>query len=704
VPASELKVLLLEDVDTDAELALRELRRAGMSHVSARAENEAQFREALAQFQPDIVLSDFSLPHFDGLSALRIVRAASRHMPFIFVSGTIGEDRAVESLREGATDYVLKTKLSRLPQAVARAVAESGERAARAQAEEALRLTQQAVESSLDPVIITRDQTQGAPIVYVNHAFERITGYSAAEAVGRNCNFLQRGDRAQPDLVGIRTAVAKGQEVRALLRNYRKDGSLFWNELHITPVRRPDSEEITHFVGVVHDVTETRRYQEQLERQANYDALTGLPNRHLLHERLAQLIAGAQRHERKVLVLFVDLDNFKLVNDSLGHVIGDKLLCVIAERLVQRVRHEDTVARVGGDEFVVILTEQGDASRSHEAIERIHECVAQPCQIDGHELAVTASIGVAMYPHDAADAHALLRLADVAMYRSKELGRSGYQFYTAEMTARIRDRVALEGALRHALEREEFHLHYQPQFELSSGRIIGMEALIRWESRELGAISPVRFIPLAEETGLIIPIGRWVLQTACAFTRSLQRSGFADIGVAVNLSARQFRQKDLAQSVADVLAQTELEARFLELEITESMVMHSVEDVLATLKDLHGMGLTLSVDDFGTGYSSLAYLKRFPVHRLKVDRSFVQDIGADEDDTAIVRSIIALGHSLQLQVIAEGVETQAQLDFLSRAGCDQAQGYLLARPMAPDRLRTFLIRRPQFHDGNFSPG
>ncbi|MCW5622822.1 MAG: diguanylate cyclase, partial [Burkholderiales bacterium] len=448
---SELKVLLLEDIDTDAELATRELRRSGLDCQTCRVQTEAQFRQALVSFEPDVVLADFSMPGFDGLSALRIARVLKPGTPFIFVSGTIGEDRAVESLREGATDYVLKTRLSRLPAAVTRAITERTERTARKQAEEALRLTQQAIESSINPIIITGDQKDGAPIVYVNPAFERITGYAHDEVLGRNCRFLQGDDRTQQDLRKVRLALDQGHEARALLRNYRKDGSLFWNELYVTPVRRPDSSAVTHFVGVLHDVTDMKHYQEQLERQANYDALTGLANRNLLRDRLDQAIAAADRYDRPAMVLFVDLDNFKLINDTLGHVIGDALLVEVARRLSDCVRLGDTVARVAGDEFVVVLSDQGDEERGHEAIAGLQRSLSEPCEIQGNEITVTASIGTAMYPHDATDPESLVRLADVAMHRAKEMGRNSYQFYREEMTARIRNRVALEGGLRRAL-------------------------------------------------------------------------------------------------------------------------------------------------------------------------------------------------------------------------------------------------------------
>jgi diguanylate cyclase (GGDEF)-like protein/PAS domain S-box-containing protein len=698
-----LKVLMLEDVAADAELSLRELRSAGLRCEARRVESEEAFRSELEAFDPHVVLSDFSLPHFDGASALKLAQRVKPHTPFIFVSGSIGEDTAVQALRLGATDYVLKTNLVRLPSAVARAVEEAGERAARALAEEALRLSERAVEVSVNPIIITGDAFKGYRIVYVNPAFERVTGYKQLEVIGRDCSFLQGHDREQPELPRLREALDKGRDIQVVLRNYRKDGSLFWNDLYVTPVRDPASGQITHFVGVQHDITETKRYQEQLERQANHDELTGLANRSLLNDRLEQALATAQRYGRVVMVALADLDNFKLINDTLGHSIGDRLLQLVAERLLTCVRRGDTVARLGGDEFVLVLADQMHEAHGHDAVERVQRAIAETFHVGGHELRVSCSIGVSVYPDDGGDGETLTRLADVAMYRAKELGRSGYQFYTQEMTARIRERVALEHGLRQAVERGEFSLHYQPQFAIAGRKVIGMEALIRWQHPQLGLVSPSKFIPLAEETGLIVPIGNWVLREACMELIRMHAAGHEGLVVAVNLSARQLRQKDLVACVSAIIDETGMNPHCLELEITESMVMHNVEEVLVILAQLEEMGIKLSVDDFGTGYSSLSYLKRFPVHQLKIDRSFVRDIGTDADDTAIAQSIIALGHALDLVVLAEGVETEQQLEFLRQTGCDYAQGYLLCRPLPVEGLRAFMAGLAQQQPGAPSP-
>ena len=435
----------------------------------------------------------------------------------------------------------------------------------------------------------------------------------------------------------------------------------------------------------MHYSIERKRYQVQLEHQANYDSLTGLPNRTLLHDRLKQAVY-AQRTPRNIAVVFMDLDHFKFVNDSLGHSTGDKLLKAMGERLRAALREGDTVGRVGGDEFVLILADQNNEEVIFRAMQRISAKVAEPIVIDGKELYVTCSAGISLYPQDGPDVDTLLKNADAAMYRAKEHGRSNFQFYTSEMNERVNERLALEGALRRALEREEFLLHYQQKIDLRSGAIVGAEALVRWLHPEWGLVRPARFIALAEETGLIVPLGEWVLREACRQTRAWLDEGLKPGVVSVNLSARQFRQQDLVRMVSRILEETRLDPAHLEMELTESMVMHNVEQAIATLQGLKSLGIRLSVDDFGTGYSSLSYLKDLPIDALKIDRSFVRDIGggAEAGEGVLAQAIISLGHNLHLKVIAEGVETDAQVRFLKRHGCDEVQGFLYGEPVAPE--------------------
>ena len=429
----------------------------------------------------------------------------------------------------------------------------------------------------------------------------------------------------------------------------------------------------------------TERTQANLYRLAHFDALTGLPNRLLFLDRLSQMMAQANRNERLVAIMLLDLDRFKAINDTLGHTMGDLLLKGVAERLAGCVRGDDTVARLGGDEFIVLLPEIRYIEDAATVARKILNALAQPFPLDGHEIFIGTSIGIALYPFDE-ELNALLRNADTAMYEAKQQGGNNYQFYSAEMNTASLKHLSLEGALRRALERGEFELHYQPQIDLTRGEIVGVEALVRWRHPDLGLLGPMEFIPLAEENGLIVPIGEWVLRTACAQVRAWQEAGLRPIRVAVNLSARQFYQKDLVGTVARILEQTGLDSRYLELEITESCLMQNTQTTVALLTELSRLGVRFSIDDFGTGYSSLSYLKRFPIDTLKIDRSFVCDIGTDPDDAAIVKAIIALAKSLEMHVIAEGVETPEQLHFLRTHGCNEIQGYLVSRPLPADEV------------------
>jgi diguanylate cyclase (GGDEF)-like protein/PAS domain S-box-containing protein len=459
-------------------------------------------------------------------------------------------------------------------------------------------------------------------------------------------------------------------------------------------VREPDQIEIqlvdmaTRIAGIA---IERQLAEERINHMAHHDALTGLPNRVLLMDRLDQAILAAQRNERSVTVAFIDLDNFKVINDSLGHGCGDELLKIMADRMLRCVRGSDTVVRLGGDEFVILLTNQSAAvGRSAEMIAKLQTRITEPVSIDGHLLQVTCSMGLAAYPKDGADASTLLMNADAAMYRAKELGRNNYQFCTAWLSTKNQEKLALQEGLRNALAREEFVLVYQPQVDLTTKRIFAAEALIRWQHPHLGLVSPAKFIPVAEETGLIAPIGDWVLKAACRQNKIWQDNGARPISVSVNVSARQFMDRHWVSRVAQVLRESGLPAKYLELELTESLIMRDVKQAIATMRDLRAMDVQLSIDDFGTGYSSLNALKTFPVARLKLDSSFVRDIPHHSDDNAIAIAVISLGHQLGLKVIAEGVETAEQLQFLTDNGCDEFQGYHFSRPVPPAEIEALL--------------
>lgn len=461
-------------------------------------------------------------------------------------------------------------------------------------------------------------------------------------------------------------------------------------------VREPTADETqlvdmaTRIAGIA---IERKQAEDRIQYMASHDVLTGLANRAVLNERLVQAIAHAKRNDRGVSVVFLDLDNFKTVNDSLGHNVGDELLKCVAARMRECVSASDTVIRLGGDEFVILLTDQAKAPyKNSEALQHIIASVAVPMDIQGHRLGVTCSMGIANYPGDGDTSEALLANADAAMYKAKEAGRDNFQFYSPELNTLVNRKFLLQQELREALGREELILHYQPQVDLRTGKIFAVEALLRWNHPTLGNLSPVQFIPLAEETGLIIPIGHWVIQEACRQNKAWQDAGLPPINVCVNVSARQFREKMLVGSVIDALRTSGMDARFLELELTESLVMHNVDQAIATMNAIQALGVQLSIDDFGTGYSSLSALKNFPVARLKIDKSFVAELASNENDKAVASAIISLGQKLNLRVIAEGVETSEQVEFLRENNCDEIQGYHFSKPVPAAELEKLLLR------------
>lgn len=436
---------------------------------------------------------------------------------------------------------------------------------------------------------------------------------------------------------------------------------------------------------------ERNRNERKLRNLVYYDSLTGLPNRQLLLDRLMQAIAQAARQETLVGLLLLDLDRFKLVNDTLGHEFGDKLLTQVAQRIGRCIRDSDTLARLGGDEFVVVLNGIDKAQDAAKVAKKIIDNLSKPIVIDGHEVFVTTSIGISLFPNDGMDKNALITNADVAMYRAKEEGRNHFQFYTYGMNATTVENLALENDLRRAIERDELLLHYQPQISLPDRKIVGFEALVRWQHPELGLVPPARFIPIAEDTGLIVPIGKQVLMTACTQAKEWLDAGLQPVSISVNMSSHQFHREDMLQMVGNTLEETGLGADHLILEITESSLMQKPEDAVVTMSLLKNMGVRIAIDDFGTGYSSLGHLKRFPLHSLKIDRSFVDDVTENPEDAAIVRAILAMSRSLKLKVVAEGVETEKQLEFLDKAGCDEVQGYLISKPVPADEIaRNFL--------------
>jgi diguanylate cyclase (GGDEF)-like protein/PAS domain S-box-containing protein len=523
-----------------------------------------------------------------------------------------------------------------------------------------------------------------------NPALANIYGFDSPEELIASLQNIARELYVDPErrLEFMRIITSRGTIAGFESQVYRKNGDIIWISENARVVV-DENGAVEGYEGTVEDITERKLYQSRIEQQANFDPLTGLANRSLLQDRLGQAILTAASFNTGLAVAFIDLDRFKFINDTLGHHVGDEMLKIMAARLRACVHERDTVARLGGDEFVLLLNSPGSADEVRSVLERMLTTVTQPWITDHGEYQVTCSIGIALYPDDGADAQTLLKHADSAMYRAKDSGRNQFQFFTREINRLMTERLELEGKLRRALERNQFQLHYQPRIDLPTGKILGAEALIRWYLPGEDPILPGRFIPLAEETGLIIPIGKWVLRTACAQNKAWQDMGLPPSMVSVNVSARQFRANNFVRSVADALRETGLDPKYLEIELTES-VMHDAPQLVGMLGELKRIGVQVAIDDFGTGYSSLSSLKRFPVDRLKVDRSFVEHIANDADDAALVRTIITLGRNLGLKVVAEGVETAEQLQFLREHACDEIQGFYFSRAVPTQQFEELL--------------
>ncbi len=536
----------------------------------------------------------------------------------------------------------------------------------------------------------------------VNPALAAIYGFSSGAELIASIGDIQHQIYTDPSRRAefMRLMRESGVVTNFVSEIRRKDGDDIWISENARAVQ-DEAGNLLFYEGTVEDVTETKLNQEKLEHLANHDPVTGLPNRLLMNDRLRQMMLSAQRSKSIVAVALVDLDHFKLINDTFGHNRGDQLLQTMSHRMLACVREADTVVRLGGDEFVLLLSGAGRGEAMSQVVQRVLQTIARPSQIEGRELSVSCSVGVSIFPRDGRDVQTLLKNADTAMYKAKELGRNNFQFYSPEMNTVITERLEMQSALRRAVEHKQFALLYQPKVDLVTGQIAGMEALLRVKG-ENGELSlPENFITLAEESGLIVQIGEWVMREACNFNKSLQERGLPPMRVAINLSARQLTRYDLVRAVEQALQHAELSAEYLELELTESMVMHDPEGVIATLAQLQALGIQLSIDDFGTGYSSLSYLKRFPVASLKIDQSFVRELGQDENAAAIVKAIISLGHSLDMKVIAEGVETEKQMSFFLENRCDAMQGFLFSRPLSAGEF-ALLVERESGGAGKFS--
>jgi diguanylate cyclase (GGDEF)-like protein/PAS domain S-box-containing protein len=556
----------------------------------------------------------------------------------------------------------------------------------RRRAQERMLLWSRVLEDSAEGIMITDPQ---GTIVTVNKAFTEITGYSAEEAVGGNPRLLQSGRHDAAFYRALWGAISRVGRWQGEIWNRRKSGEIYPEWLSITAVR-DEAFRLTHHVGIFADITQRKQSEDRIEFLASHDVLTGLPSRALMADFIRQALGGARRHGTNLALLHIGLDRFKSINDSLGHHAGDVLLQRVAERLGTCLREGDSVARLGGDEFLVLLPNLGRGQEVAVLAERVLQEIQHPIVVQDRELTFTASIGISLFPDDGDDVASLLKNADSALSHAKEQGRNNYQFFTPDMNVRAFEALSMEMSLKKALEREEFLLVYQPQVDTETGQLLGVEALIRWQHRDLGLVLPARFIPIAEEHGVILPIGEWVLRTACAQVRSWLDAGLPAVPVAVNVSALQFRQAGLVDRIRRILEETGLDPRYLELELTESIVMRQAERTISLLNELQEMGLSLSIDDFGTGYSSLSYLRRFPIRKLKIDQSFVRDLTSDPDAAAIAAAIVGMGKSLKLRIIAEGVETLEQHAALRALHCDEIQGFLVGRPEGPARIAAIL--------------
>jgi diguanylate cyclase (GGDEF)-like protein/PAS domain S-box-containing protein len=555
--------------------------------------------------------------------------------------------------------------------------------------EEMLRLCNRALLASVNGIVITRHEGKDNPIVYINPAFERISGYRASEVIGRDSRFMAAPGLDENERRKIRLAIDECRETHVVFRNLRKDGELFWNELTIAPVQSHKGD-VTHFVGVINDVTAAKQRAFHLEHEANHDALTGLANRNLFWDRMEQALYSAKRNKSLVAIVFIDLDGFKSINDTEGHEAGDEVLRVISKRLKASVRENDTVARMGGDEFVLILVNQPSLRFTLHMIERLRRSIEEPVLVCGKEVNVGASVGVSMFPHDGSSGGTLLHAADAAMYHAKSAGRHHVQFFSPEMKSTMEAKQELENNLRNAIANNELFLVFQPRVCLRTARIIGAEALLRWQHPRRGVLSPGSFMPLAEESGLIVLLGEWVLANACSMLQRFERQGLTDCSISLNVSLKEFSRPAYVTMMEQIISTSGVTPDLLEIGIAEESLMQNPQYSIEALSELDRLGVKLAIDNFGAGFSSLSYLQKFPVSHLEIDRSFIADVAMDGADAMITKTVIALGHNLDIDVVAKGVETSDQLNFLMRNDCDQIQGNYFSCPVLPSELERLL--------------
>jgi diguanylate cyclase (GGDEF)-like protein/PAS domain S-box-containing protein len=689
-PAPRTKILLIESEPAAADSIRAALAAPGSGSFDVECVHRlSDGLEHLSRKGIAAVLLELNLPDSHGIETFDKLFAAAPEVPILILGGNVPEVLAKEAVGRGAQDYLLPDHLDySLPRALRNAIERKAvEDALYVEKERAL-----VTLNSIGDAVLSTDISGN--ITYLNLVAEAMTGWSSAEAIGkpladvfRIIDGNTRRAARDPMEMAVEQNRTVGLTVNCIL--IRRDGLEFAIEDSAAPIH-DRAGQVIGAVIVFHDVSAARAMSLQMTYSAQHDIVTSLPNRMLVNDRIAQSISLARRQKKNLAVIFLDLDRFKNINDSLGHAVGDQLLRSVSKRLLAVLRSSDTVSRQGGDEFVILLSEIAHPEDAATSAEKIRLSLGVPHSIAGHDLHIDGTIGISIYPGDGEDAETLIKNADTAMYHAKEKGRNNFQFFKAEMNLKAVKRQSLEARLRRALERDEFVLHYQPKVNLDSGEITGIEALIRWRQPDCELVLPSQFIPVAEDCGLILPIGRWVLREACAQARTWQDAGLPAVPIAVNVSAVEFRDKDFVASVRRTLSETRLEEQYLELELTEGVLMDDAESTALVLQELKSMGVRLAVDDFGTGYSSLSYLRQFPIDVLKIDQSFVHQMTASPDDSTIVGAIISMGKSLKHLVVAEGVETQEQRAYLQTQSCAEGQGYLFSQPLAAAQFARLL--------------
>ncbi len=688
------QVALVVDDDRGARLiACTLLQESGF--IVEQAANGIEALSAFERFKPSIVLLDVVMPEMDGFAVCTEIRNRSeegKYIPVLMMTGLDDIDSINRAYDAGATDFITKPINWAIFRHRLRYIWRS------TLVSDDLRKSEMKNRALIDvlPDLLLRISQEGRILeLRETSGFDKV--FSGAGLLSRKINEVFTEEVSRPIVQNLHRALTVGG-MQFFEHNLQVGQEVRYYEWRIVGSGKEEA------VAIVRDITDRKRIEDRVYRLAYHDILTGLLNRNSFKEHLAQALAMAQRNGSHVATLFLDLDRFKRINDTFGYRVGDLLLQNVAERIKEGIRKSDrsarhveaeisdNVSRLGGDEFTVLLPEIKNVQDSAKVAKRILDFVARPLVIAGHEIFITGSIGITVSPMDGEDPDTLLKNADAAMYSAKEQGRNNFQFYSESMNASSFERLSLENALRKALDRQEFLIYYQPQINIDSGKIVGMEALLRWNHPELGLVPPNDFIPLVEENGLIVPIGEWVLYSACSYNKALQEMGIPPIRVAVNISSLQFKPRTLVETITQALKLSGLDSRWLEIELTESAIMKNMDESSSILQEIKLMGLRVAIDDFGTGYSSLAYLKRFPLDILKIDRSFIHDIPGDRDNEAIAAAIVAMAHSLNLEVIAEGVETEEQLEFLRSHGCDEVQGFLLSRPLPGEQMKDYIAR------------